>query len=164
MAGLDSATGGRARLGNTEITELPDADLSIRGRCRVGFVIQSSTPHAHAGRAAQHPAGVRTLDGRRSTHTNSAVVGSSRSHPADRPPPDDRVECSRPAARGLLGARCSVPRSCSDPTCDPRGGPLTRGEGVVGFQSQPPTSSSRNSLRALTGRQSGTFPGPIALS
>lgn len=44
MAGLDSATGGRARLGNTEITELPDADLSILGRCRVGFVIQSSTP------------------------------------------------------------------------------------------------------------------------
>ena len=36
MAGLDSATGGRARLGNTEITELPDADLSILGRCRVG--------------------------------------------------------------------------------------------------------------------------------
>ena len=41
MAGLDTATSGAAWLGNTEITDLPDADLTILRRRRVGFVFQS---------------------------------------------------------------------------------------------------------------------------
>ena len=41
MAGLDTATSGTAWLGNTEITELPDSDLTILRRRRVGFVFQS---------------------------------------------------------------------------------------------------------------------------
>lgn len=41
MAGLDSATSGRAWLGDTEITSLADAALTILRRRRVGFVFQS---------------------------------------------------------------------------------------------------------------------------
>ena len=41
MAGLDSATSGRAWLGDTEITSLPDAELTVLRRRRVGFVFQS---------------------------------------------------------------------------------------------------------------------------
>lgn len=41
MAGLDSATSGRAWLGNTEITSLDDTELTMIRRRRVGFVFQS---------------------------------------------------------------------------------------------------------------------------
>ena len=41
MAGLDSPTSGRAWLGDTEITELSDAALTVLRRRRVGFVFQS---------------------------------------------------------------------------------------------------------------------------
>ena len=41
MAGLDSPTSGRAWLGDTEITNLPDAELTVLRRRRVGFVFQS---------------------------------------------------------------------------------------------------------------------------
>ena len=41
MAGLDSATSGRAWLGDTEITSLGDAALTVLRRRRVGFVFQS---------------------------------------------------------------------------------------------------------------------------
>ncbi len=41
MAGLDSPTSGRAWLGDTEITGLSDAELTILRRRRVGFVFQS---------------------------------------------------------------------------------------------------------------------------
>jgi putative ABC transport system ATP-binding protein len=41
MAGLDTATSGRAWLGDTDITALRDADLTILRRRRVGFVFQS---------------------------------------------------------------------------------------------------------------------------
>lgn len=41
MAGLDSPTGGRAWLGDTEITNLGDDDLTVLRRRRVGFVFQS---------------------------------------------------------------------------------------------------------------------------
>ena len=159
MAGLDSATGGRARLGNTEITELPDADLSILGRCLVGLVIQSSTPMPRRD--------VRRnilLAFELSTDDAPPTPTLRWSAAAGRTPPIALHRMIGSSAADQRRGVCSVPRSCSDPTCDPRGGPLTRGEGVVGFQSQPPTSSTRNSLRALTGRQSGTFPGPIALS
>ena len=38
MAGLDSASSGRAWLGDTEITGLGDADLTVLRRRRVGFI------------------------------------------------------------------------------------------------------------------------------
>jgi putative ABC transport system ATP-binding protein len=41
MAGLDSVTGGRVFLGDTEITHRRDAELTLRRRRRVGFVFQS---------------------------------------------------------------------------------------------------------------------------
>jgi putative ABC transport system ATP-binding protein len=41
MAGLDSPTSGRVWLGDTEITRLKDADLTVLRRRRVGFVFQS---------------------------------------------------------------------------------------------------------------------------
>lgn len=41
MAGLDSPTSGRAWLGDTEITSLEDAALTVLRRRRVGFVFQS---------------------------------------------------------------------------------------------------------------------------
>jgi putative ABC transport system ATP-binding protein len=41
MAGLDSATSGRAWLGDTEITGLGDADLTVLRRRRVGFIFQA---------------------------------------------------------------------------------------------------------------------------
>jgi putative ABC transport system ATP-binding protein len=41
MAGLDTATGGRAWIGNTEITGLDDTELTMIRRRRVGFVFQS---------------------------------------------------------------------------------------------------------------------------
>ena len=41
MAGLDSATGGQVWLGDTEITHLDDARLTLLRRRRVGFVFQS---------------------------------------------------------------------------------------------------------------------------
>jgi putative ABC transport system ATP-binding protein len=41
MAGLDSVTGGRVFLGDTEITHLRDAELTLLRRRRVGFVFQS---------------------------------------------------------------------------------------------------------------------------
>ncbi len=40
-AGLDSPTGGRAWLGDTEITALPDVELTRLRRQRVGFVFQA---------------------------------------------------------------------------------------------------------------------------
>ena len=41
MAGLDSVTAGRVFLGDTEITTLGDAELTVLRRRRVGFVFQS---------------------------------------------------------------------------------------------------------------------------
>ena len=41
MAGLDTATSGRAWIGNTEITGLDDTELTMIRRRRVGFVFQS---------------------------------------------------------------------------------------------------------------------------
>lgn len=41
MAGLDSASGGQVWLGDTEITKLDDARLTLLRRRRVGFVFQS---------------------------------------------------------------------------------------------------------------------------
>jgi putative ABC transport system ATP-binding protein len=41
MAGLDTATSGRVWLGDTDITNLRDADLTVLRRRRVGFVFQS---------------------------------------------------------------------------------------------------------------------------
>lgn len=41
MAGLDAATSGRAWLGDTEITDLGDAELTLLRRRRVGFVFQA---------------------------------------------------------------------------------------------------------------------------
>ncbi|MFF2051759.1 ABC transporter ATP-binding protein [Leifsonia sp. NPDC058194] len=41
MAGLDSVTSGRVFLGDTEITALPDAELTLLRRRRIGFVFQS---------------------------------------------------------------------------------------------------------------------------
>jgi putative ABC transport system ATP-binding protein len=41
MAGLDSASGGRVWLGDTEITRLADDQLTLLRRRRVGFVFQS---------------------------------------------------------------------------------------------------------------------------
>ncbi|KNY07780.1 ABC transporter ATP-binding protein [Microbacterium sp. GCS4] len=41
MAGLDTPTGGRAWIGDTEITGLGDLDLTILRRRRVGFIFQA---------------------------------------------------------------------------------------------------------------------------
>jgi len=41
MAGLDTVTSGRVFLGDTEITALPDLELTLLRRRRVGFVFQS---------------------------------------------------------------------------------------------------------------------------
>jgi putative ABC transport system ATP-binding protein len=41
MAGLDSPTSGRAWLGDTEITDLDDTELTLLRRRRIGFVFQS---------------------------------------------------------------------------------------------------------------------------
>ena len=41
MAGLDSATAGRVWIGNTDITDLDDTELTMIRRRRVGFVFQS---------------------------------------------------------------------------------------------------------------------------
>ncbi len=41
MAGLDSPTDGRAWIGDTEITGLPDLELTILRRRRVGFIFQA---------------------------------------------------------------------------------------------------------------------------
>jgi len=41
MAGLDAPTGGRAWIGDTEITGLGDLDLTVLRRRRVGFVFQA---------------------------------------------------------------------------------------------------------------------------
>src|SRR5690606_38597619 len=41
LAGLDSATGGHAYLGDTELTALGDTELTLLRRKRVGFVFQS---------------------------------------------------------------------------------------------------------------------------
>ncbi|HEY1628042.1 MAG TPA: ABC transporter ATP-binding protein [Streptosporangiaceae bacterium] len=41
LAGLDTATSGSVRLGDTELTGLPDKQLTLLRRKRVGFVFQS---------------------------------------------------------------------------------------------------------------------------
>jgi putative ABC transport system ATP-binding protein len=41
LAGLDTATSGSVRLGDTELTGLPDKQLTLLRRERVGFVFQS---------------------------------------------------------------------------------------------------------------------------
>jgi len=41
MAGLDNATGGRVWIGNTDITDLDDTELTMIRRRRIGFVFQS---------------------------------------------------------------------------------------------------------------------------
>ncbi|HEY4570617.1 MAG TPA: ABC transporter ATP-binding protein, partial [Kribbella sp.] len=41
LAGLDTPTGGQVLLGDTELTQLPDAELTKIRRDRVGFVFQS---------------------------------------------------------------------------------------------------------------------------
>ncbi|MWC00229.1 ABC transporter ATP-binding protein [Agromyces seonyuensis] len=41
LAGLDQATSGQVWLGDTDITELPDAALTVLRRRRIGFVFQS---------------------------------------------------------------------------------------------------------------------------
>ena len=73
MAGLDTATSGTAWLGNTEITNLPDTDLTIVRRRRVGFVFQSFTlvPTLDVRENILLPF---ELDGRRPTRDESAWI------------------------------------------------------------------------------------------
>ncbi|MES2094484.1 MAG: ABC transporter ATP-binding protein [Actinomycetota bacterium] len=73
MAGLDTATSGAAWLGNTEITGLRDADLTILRRRRVGFVFQAFNlvPTLDVSGNIILPF---ELDGRRPTRDESAWI------------------------------------------------------------------------------------------
>ena len=59
MAGLDAPTGGRAWIGDTEITGLSDLDLTILRRRRVGFVFQTFNLVPTLDAMGQHPAAIR---------------------------------------------------------------------------------------------------------
>ena len=73
MAGLDTATSGAVWLGETDITDLPDAALTVIRRRRVGFVFQSFTlvPTLDVSGNILLPF---ELDGRRPTHDESAWI------------------------------------------------------------------------------------------
>lgn len=73
MAGLDAPTGGRAWIGDTEITGLSDLELTLLRRRRVGFVFQSFNlvPTLYALGNILLPF---DLDGRRPTALESARI------------------------------------------------------------------------------------------
>jgi putative ABC transport system ATP-binding protein len=73
MAGLDTATGGRAWLGDTDITELADAELTVLRRRRVGFVFQAFNlvPTLDVGGNIRLPF---ELDGRRTTRDEAEWI------------------------------------------------------------------------------------------
>jgi len=73
MAGLDTATSGAVWLGETEITDLPDAVLTVIRRRRVGFVFQSFSlvPTLDVRGNILLPF---ELDGRRPTRDESAWI------------------------------------------------------------------------------------------
>jgi len=73
MAGLDTATSGAVWLGETEITDLPDAALTVIRRRRVGFVFQSFSlvPTLDVSGNILLPF---ELDGRRPTRDESAWI------------------------------------------------------------------------------------------
>ena len=73
MAGLDTATSGAVWLGETDITDLPDAALTVIRRRRVGFVFQSFTlvPTLDVSGNILLPF---ELDGRRPTRDESAWI------------------------------------------------------------------------------------------
>ncbi|MFF2369068.1 ABC transporter ATP-binding protein [Agromyces sp. NPDC058110] len=73
MAGLDSPTSGRAWLGDTDITDLPDAQLTLLRRRRIGFVFQSFNlvPTLDVRGNVLLPF---ELDGRRPTHEEQTWI------------------------------------------------------------------------------------------
>ena len=73
MAGLDTATSGAVWLGETDITDPPDAALTVIRRRRVGFVFQSFTlvPTLDVSGNILLPF---ELDGRRPTRDESAWI------------------------------------------------------------------------------------------
>jgi len=73
MAGLDSPTGGRVWLGDTDITELRDADLTVLRRRRVGFIFQAFNlvPTLDIGGNIRLPF---EIDGRRPTGDEQAWI------------------------------------------------------------------------------------------
>jgi putative ABC transport system ATP-binding protein len=73
MAGLDTVTSGEVWLGDTEITRLQDAQLTVLRRRRVGFVFQSFNlvPTLDVAANIRLPF---ELDGRRPTRTESEWI------------------------------------------------------------------------------------------
>jgi len=73
MAGLDTATSGRAWLGDTDITALQDAELTVLRRRRVGFIFQAFNlvPTLDIGGNIRLPF---EIDGRRSTGDEQAWI------------------------------------------------------------------------------------------
>ncbi|GAB3577809.1 ABC transporter ATP-binding protein [Leifsonia lichenia] len=73
MAGLDTVTGGQVFLGDTEITSLGDAELTVLRRRRVGFVFQSFNlvPTLDVAANIHLPF---ELDGRRPTRTQGEWI------------------------------------------------------------------------------------------
>jgi putative ABC transport system ATP-binding protein len=73
MAGLDTVTSGQVWLGDTEITRLQDAELTVLRRRRVGFVFQSFNlvPTLDVAANIRLPF---ELDGRRPTRTESEWI------------------------------------------------------------------------------------------
>ena len=73
MAGLDTATSGRAWLGGTDITALQDAELTVLRRRRVGFIFQAFNlvPTLDIGGNIRLPF---EIDGRRPTGDEQAWI------------------------------------------------------------------------------------------
>jgi len=73
MAGLDTATSGRAWLGDTDITALQDAELTVLRRRRVGFIFQAFNlvPTLDIGGNIRLPF---EIDGRRPTGDEQAWI------------------------------------------------------------------------------------------
>ena len=105
MAGLDTVTAGRVWLGDTEITHLRDAELTVLRRRRVGFVFQSFNlvPTLDVQANILLPF---ELDGRRPTRTQGEWI-------------DHLIGLARPAATGSPTVRTSSPAASSSgsPSC-----------------------------------------------
>ena len=55
MAGLDDLTSGQVLIGEVDLTQLKEKDLTVLRRDNVGFVFQGIQPGAHPHRRGEHP-------------------------------------------------------------------------------------------------------------
>src|SRR3954447_11803647 len=135
LAGLDRPTSGRVFLGDTDITELTDHDLTLLRRNKVGFIFQAfnllPTLTAKENIVLPIRIGGRKPDPAWIEQLVKTVGLSDRLPPPPPPPPPRALGPARPPARRAVRWPAATRRGCPRAGDVPAGGLRRRADGCA---------------------------------